>query len=182
MSRANRLKPPSAENTAFLASCVPMSALEESVPNGCTAEICLCGSVNGVASLPTNVTGYYCSTVYQCGYHLPYPDACSTCAAVMRKRAWREVQSVLRDGATLKARPTKHLAHQRNEISIFYSTAGRARLDDKQRDTTYTRQIPTRYVRTLRRGATVYDCDTESADRIFLAAPIPAFAQISSIG
>jgi hypothetical protein len=56
------------------------------------------------------------------------------------------------------------------------STVARLELDDKQRDTTYTRQIPTRYVRMPRRGATVYDCDTESADRISLAAPNPAFA------
>lgn len=36
------------------------------------------------------------------------------------------------------------------------------RLDSttSKRDTTYTRQIPTRYVRPPRRGATVYDCDT----------------------
>jgi hypothetical protein len=85
MSRANRLKPPSAENTAFLASCVPMSALEEDVLNGYGTQICLCGSVNAIACLPTDVTEYYCSTVYQCGYHLPYPDACLTCAAVMRE-------------------------------------------------------------------------------------------------
>ena len=159
-----------------------MSALKEGVANGCRAEICLCGSVNAIAFLLTSVTGYYCLYSIKMANHLPYPDACLTCAAVMRKRAWREVQSVLRNGASLEARPTKHLAHQRNEISIFYSTAGRARLDDKQRDTTYTRQIPTRYVRTPRRGATVYDRDTESADRIFLAAPTPASAQISSIG
>ena len=72
----------------------------------------------------------------------------------------------------------KILAHQRTKSLTWVLLLEGLELDDKQRDTTYTRQIPTKYVRPPRRGATVRDCDTESADRISLAALIQAFANL----
>jgi hypothetical protein len=82
-----------------------------------------------------------------------------------------------RDGAILGFPASATLAHQRNEICSCVQLFEGSN-DDKQRDTTYTRQIPTRYVCTAQRGATVNDHNIESADRIFLAAPICASANL----
>jgi hypothetical protein len=102
-------------------------------------------------------------------------DACRIRTTLRLTRQTR-ARTLKRDGANFPSLASVLGAHQQN--LIVYSSWLKVRLDDKQRDTTYTRQIPTRYVRTTRREATVNDRDTESADRISSPHPISAFANL----
>lgn len=82
--------------------------------------------------------------------------------------AWREVRSGLCFRASsVTAVPTPLVPWRRNphQALEFHERLDRRSdldLTTSKRDTTYTRQIPTRYVRTTRRGATVNHRDKRS--------------------